>query len=97
MKKLLIPVIFLFTASQLCAQKFSPADLKKIKSKEDSLRTWAYYMITDSFTEDRLYSDSIFTKTFVRALQVKNSFYDQALRVHDPFVHFAAVSIEVFN
>jgi hypothetical protein len=74
-KKLLVPVIFLFAASQLCAQKFSSADLKKIKSKEDSLRTWAYYMITDSFTEDRLYSDSIFTKTLVRALQVKNSFY----------------------
>src|SRR5687768_12161894 len=32
-------------------------------------------MITDSLPEDRMYSDSIFTRTFVRALQVKNSFY----------------------
>lgn len=51
------------------------ADRKKLQVKEDSLREWAQYLVTDSLTEDRMYSDSIFTRTLVRALQVKNSFY----------------------
>ncbi|HEX7846232.1 MAG TPA: hypothetical protein VF476_10575 [Chitinophagaceae bacterium] len=50
-------------------------DKKKLKEKEDSLRQWAQYMITDSLPEDRMYSDSIFTRVLVRALQVRNSFY----------------------
>lgn len=80
MKKLFIitGVIFLLLGPisvPAFSQKLSSADQKKMKVKEDSLRTWAYFMITDSFPEDRLYSDSIFTKTFVRALQIKNSFY----------------------
>src|SRR5687767_543010 len=33
------------------------------------------YLNTDSLTEDRMYSDSIFTRTLVRSLQIKNSFY----------------------
>ncbi|HEX7903834.1 MAG TPA: hypothetical protein VF487_08145 [Chitinophagaceae bacterium] len=57
------------------AQIIAPADHKKLKVKEDSLREWAQYMITDSLTEDRMYSDSIFTRTLVRTLQIKNSFY----------------------
>jgi hypothetical protein len=32
-------------------------------------------MITDSLPEDRMYSDSVFTRTLVRTLQIKNSFY----------------------
>lgn len=56
-------------------QKLLPADLKKIRLKEDTLKEYARYMVTDSMTEDRMVSDSIFTKTLVRALQIKNSFY----------------------
>lgn len=56
-------------------QKILSADLKKLKLKEDTLQEYARYLITDSLTEDRMVSDSIFTKTLVRALQVKNSFY----------------------
>ncbi len=57
------------------AQLITAADRKKLKIKEDSLKEWAQYMITDSLPEDRMYSDSVFTRTLVRALQVKNSFY----------------------
>jgi hypothetical protein len=53
----------------------SAADRKKLQAREDTLREYAEYMITDSLTEDRMVSDSIFTRTLVRALQVKNSFY----------------------
>jgi hypothetical protein len=44
-------------------------------AKEDSLKNYARYLITDTTTEDRMVSDSIFTRTLVRALQIKNSFY----------------------
>lgn len=57
------------------SQTITPADRKKLRQKEDSLREWAQYMITDTLPEDRMYSDSIFTRTLVRALQIKNSFY----------------------
>ncbi len=76
------PVKFLafFTLSLLIsgvvsAQVIGPNDRKKLKQKEDSLRAWAQYMITDTLQEDRMYSDSVFTRVLVRALQVKNSFY----------------------
>jgi hypothetical protein len=57
------------------SQVVAPADLKKLRTKEDTLKEYAMYMITDSLTEDRMISDSIFVRTLVRALQVKNSFY----------------------
>lgn len=57
------------------SQKITPADLKKLRAKEDTLSEYAMYLNTDSLTEDRMVSDSIFTKVLVRALQVKNSFY----------------------
>jgi hypothetical protein len=57
------------------AQKITPADLKKLRVKEDTLKDYAYYLITDTLPEERMVSDSVFTKTLVRALQIKNSFY----------------------
>lgn len=57
------------------SQVIAPGDLKKLRVKEDTLRDYAQYLITDSLPEDRMISDSIFTKTLVRALQIKNSFY----------------------
>lgn len=61
--------------AQAVAQKVSTADLKKLRTKEDTLSEYAMYLNTDSLSEDRMISDSIFTKTLVRALQVKHSFY----------------------
>ncbi len=42
---------------------------------EDTLKDFSFYLNTDSMAADRMVSDSAFTKTLVRALQVKNSFY----------------------
>lgn len=57
------------------SQTISPVDKKKLKAKEDTLQLYARRLITDSTTADRMISDSIFTRTLVRALQIKNSFY----------------------
>lgn len=70
----LVLLIF-FAANYSAAQKIAPADLKKLKVKEDSLRQYARYMITDSLTADRMVSDSVFTRILVRALKIRNSFY----------------------
>ena len=46
-----------------------------MKAKEDTLQQYARNLIIDTLTADRMISDSIFTRTLVRALQIKNSFY----------------------
>jgi hypothetical protein len=73
----IFPIIFtiVLCPQALFSQKITAADLKKLRAKEDSLATYSMYLNTDSLTEDRMISDSIFTKTLVRALQIKNSFY----------------------
>lgn len=70
---LLITLVCL--AGQAAAQKITPADRKKLRVFEDTLKDYSYYLNTDSLAEDRMISDSAFTKTLVRALQIKNSFY----------------------
>lgn len=73
---LLLPAIMLVTVSGTAkAQKIAAADLKKLRQKEDSLKEFSQFLNTDETTEDRMYSDSVFTKTLIRALLVKNSFY----------------------
>ncbi len=71
---LLLIIAGLFSLPVL-SQKLTSADLKKMRAKEDTLKEYSFYLNTDSLPEDRMYSDSIFTKTLVRALQIKNSFY----------------------
>src|SRR5205085_882264 len=68
-------IVMIIFSQGLFAQKLTAADLKKMRAKEDTLKTYSLYLNTDSLPEDRMISDSIFTKTLVRALQVKNSFY----------------------
>ena len=46
-----------------------------MRAKEDTLKDYSFYLNTDSLPADRMISDSSFTKTLVRALQIKNSFY----------------------
>jgi hypothetical protein len=70
---LLMPAVLGTTYA--AAQTISAADKRILRAKEDSLKEWGMYMITDTLPEDRMYSDSIFTRTLVRALQTKNSFY----------------------
>ena len=60
---------------QTNAQSLSSSDLKKITIKEDSLKSLAENFHTDSLTAGRMRSDSLFVKTLIRTLQIKNSFH----------------------
>jgi hypothetical protein len=62
-------------SSQGHAQIITAGDKKKLLAKEDTLKFYAQNLILDSTTADRMISDSIFTRTLVRALQIRNSFY----------------------
>lgn len=68
-------IIFLSLSETVSAQKISSSDMKKLRAKEDTLKDYSFYLNTDTLTEERMVSDSVFTKTLVRALQIKNSFY----------------------
>lgn len=75
-KSLFFILFVLIAFSQIIsAQKITPADLKKLRQKEDSLKRLAHNFIMDSLTAGRMRSDSQFVKTLIRALQIKNSFY----------------------
>ncbi|MFL5741162.1 MAG: hypothetical protein ACJ75B_13145 [Flavisolibacter sp.] len=76
MKKPLLYLLFLFTIGTAAnAQKISPSDLKILHKKEDSLKLLVKNVMIDSFTAGRMRNDSLFVRTLVRSLQVKNSFY----------------------
>ncbi len=55
--------------------KLSPQALQTLLKKEDTLKQYAEYLNTDSLPQDRMVSDSIFTKTLVRSLQIPHSFW----------------------
>jgi hypothetical protein len=74
--KLFLATFVIMVISQVASsQLIAPADRKKLRAKEDSLRVYARFMVTDSFAHSRLIADSFFTRILVRALQIKNSFY----------------------
>ncbi len=56
------------------SQGITASDKKILQQKEDSLQLLAKSLIVDSLTEQRMRNDSLFVKTLIRALQVKNSF-----------------------
>lgn len=75
MKKPFLYIFFFFIiAGSVQAQKIAPADLKILQRKEDSLKALAKSLIIDSLTAGRMRNDSLFVRTLVRSLQVKNSF-----------------------
>lgn len=57
------------------AQRISAGDRKDLLRKEDTLKKLSANMVFSEQAADRFRSDSNFTRTFVRALKVKNSFY----------------------
>lgn len=73
-------VAFLFLAT-VCLQSLSAqpvigaTDRKVLQKKEDSLKVLAKTFLTAEATEERMRKDSLFVKTLIRTLQVKNSFY----------------------
>ncbi len=56
-------------------QHLSARDTKILQKKEDSLKKSAFQILHGRNVEDRFSADSQFTRTLVRALQIKNSFY----------------------
>ena len=69
---LLFQLFLLFGSS---AQTIPSGYLKILQQKEDTLKALAKAVIVDSLTAGRMRSDSLFVRTLVRSLQVKNSFY----------------------
>jgi hypothetical protein len=67
--------MLLLMAQAATSQLIDPADLKKLLAKEDTLKSYAKYMVTDSSTSSRMIADSFFTRILVRALQIRHSFY----------------------
>lgn len=57
------------------AQRISRTDQKILQQKEDSMKRHAFRIIEGINPSDRFKADSNFTRIFVRALAVKNSFY----------------------
>jgi hypothetical protein len=74
-KPLLYIIVLLFSSSVVSGQKITPADLKILQKKEDSLKLYAKDLVTDSLSNNRMRSDSFFTKVLIRSFQVRNSFY----------------------
>ncbi|MEI9909316.1 MAG: hypothetical protein WDO71_06445 [Bacteroidota bacterium] len=72
-----LAAIMLLLLSQVAVSQknISAADLKKLRAKEDTLKVYARYMVTDSATKTRMIADSFVTRILVRALKIKNSFY----------------------
>ena len=76
MNRVVIFLIFiLIFGNTSFAQHVSLSDKKTLQKKEDSLKTVAVQILQGRNAEDRFAADSQFTKIFVRALQIKNSFY----------------------
>jgi hypothetical protein len=74
-KHLLLFFYFCIIASSFNAQKICKSDLKLLQTKQDSLQILAKNLIVDSLTAQRMRNDSLFIRTLVRSLQIKNSFY----------------------
>jgi hypothetical protein len=71
-----LSLVFLLAISRSgSSQTITTSDRKKLQAKEDTLAMWARFMILDRETDNRMFADSNFTRTLVRTLQIKNSFY----------------------
>ena len=77
LKKPLFLLSFLILSCAAFAQvpQITPADYKALLKKEDSLKVMIKNTFLDSLTAGRMRNDSMFIRTFVRSLLIKNSFY----------------------
>ncbi|MFM8711000.1 MAG: hypothetical protein ACKOC7_06955, partial [Sphingomonadales bacterium] len=60
---------------RIFSKRLGPTAQQQLLAKEDTLKEYAEYLITDSLPEDRMIADSVFTKTLVRALRINHSFW----------------------
>ena len=74
-KPFLLIIFFALGTGILLAQKPSASETRMLVQKEDSLKKLAKNLIIDSLTAGRMRNDSLFVRTLVRSLQIKNSFY----------------------
>jgi hypothetical protein len=72
---LLTAIVLLFSSTQSSSQVISAANKRTLQIKEDSLQQIATFMILDTLEAARMLAYKDFVPTFIRALQVKNSFY----------------------
>ena len=72
---ILTVIVLLISSIQGSSQIVSKTDKKNLAGKEDSLQQIARFMILDTLEAGRLLAYKDFVPTFIRALQVKNSFY----------------------
>ncbi|RPD51461.1 hypothetical protein [Paracnuella aquatica] len=75
MKKILFLFVVAVWASGASAQAPSADALKALQAKEDTLKNLAKSLIVDSLIAGRMRNDSLFVRTLIRSLQIKNSFY----------------------
>ena len=68
-------LFFFLIGNSVFSQHLSTAENKELKQKEDSLKTFAVDIIQGRTAAVRLTADSMFTRMFVRALKIKNSFH----------------------
>jgi hypothetical protein len=74
MKRAFLSVCLLLSVNLVSAQISAP-DLKLLKKKEDSLKLLSLQIIQGRNAGDRFMADSEFTRIFVRALKIRNSFH----------------------
>lgn len=74
-KRPLLFILFCLLITSASAQKITLPDLRLLRKKEDTLKLLAKEVIVDSLAAGRMRSDSLFVRTLVRTLQVKNSFF----------------------
>lgn len=74
MIKKLLSILFFHGCIYSNAQKINSSDIKLLKTTEDTLAIFSNQMIFAQDASSRFYADSIFIKTFVRALKINNSF-----------------------
>ncbi len=74
MIKPLISILLITLCLNSFAQKISKADLTLLKKTEDTMAVYAKQMIFAPDASSRFYADSVFIRTFVRALKTSNSF-----------------------
>jgi hypothetical protein len=72
--KFLLITCFAAFALQANGQSISSADRRQLDRKQDTLRQFADSMINAERAGKRFLSDSLFVRTLVRALKIKNSF-----------------------
>ena len=75
MKKTRVSLIFFLLISNLSFAQLSSSERKTLQKEEDSLKNLSFQIIQGRNSSDRFTADSQFTKIFVRALKIKNSFY----------------------